>query len=288
MPFTENTKTYNITNIEKNIIIGSLLGDGSLALYGRSKNAYYREHGCTKQVPYRKWKAEKLKNLDFKLLTTCKNPQLRSPSNKIYTDLYNLFYKKREKILTPENILLLDHPIGLACLYMDDGSLVIDSSKMKNDSIYIFPRIYIYTLNFSKDENILLKNHISKTFNINTKLKERKDGKHFLLEINKRNDIIHFINTLSPFVEEIPCMHYKIRLKERFKNKRLELIDEGYKNINSWSENITENNYSKEEENFIIKSKQLGTTDKKIASLLGRSYWGIVDKIRRLKLENRI
>ncbi|MBV4416526.1 hypothetical protein [Clostridium tyrobutyricum] len=123
---------------------------------------------------------------------------------------------------------------------MDDGSLVIDSRKRKNGSIYIFPRIYIYTLNFSKDENILLN------------------------------------------------MHYKIRLKERFENKRLELIDEGYKNINSWSENIIENNYSKEEENFIIKSKQLGTTDKKIASLLGKSYWGIVDKIRRLKLENRI
>jgi hypothetical protein len=238
MPFTQNTKTYNMTNIERNIIIGSLLGDGSLALYGRSKNAYYREHGCTKQVPYRKWKAERLKNLDFKLLTTCKNPQLRSPSNKIYTELYNLFYKNREKIITPENIILLNHPIGLACLYMDDGSLVIDSSKRKNGSIYIFPRISIYTLNFSKYENSILQNYISKTFNVNTKLKERKDGKHFLLEINRRNDIVSFINTVSPFVEEIPCMHYKIRLKERFENKRLKLIDEGYKNINSWSENI--------------------------------------------------
>ena len=288
MPLTENIKTYNITNIERNIIIGSLLGDGSLALYGRSKNAYYREHGCTKQVPYRKWKAERLKNLDFKLLTTCKNPQLRSLSNKIYTELYNLFYKNREKIITPENIILLDHPIGLACLYMDDGSLVIDSSKRKTGSIYIFPRISIYTLNFSKYENIILQNHISKAFNVNTKLKERKDGKHFLLEINKRNDIVKFINTVSPFIKGIPCMHYKIKLKERFENKRLELTDKGYKNINSWSENITENNYSKDEENFIIKSKQLGTTDKKIASLLGRSYWGIVDKIRRLKLENKI
>ncbi|WP_152607432.1 hypothetical protein [Clostridium tyrobutyricum] len=97
-----------------------------------------------------------------------------------------------------------------------------------------------------------------------------------------------FINTVSPFIKEIPCMHYKISLKERFENKRLELTDKGYKNINSWSENIIENNYSKEEENFIIKSKQLATTDKKLASLLGRSYWGIVDKIRRLKLKNKI
>lgn len=277
-----------MTNIEKNIIIGSLLGDGSLALYGRSKNAYYREHGCTKQVPYRKWKAERLKNLDFKLLTTCKNPQLRSPSNKIYTELYNLFYKNREKIITPENIILLNHPIGLACLYMDDGSLVIDSSKRKNGSIYIFPRISIYTLNFSKYENIILQNHISKAFNVNTKLKERKDGKHFLLEINKRNDIVKFINTVSPFIEEVPCMHYKIKLKERFENKRLELTDKGYKNINSWSENITENNYSKDEENFIIKSKQIGNTDKEIAAILNRSYWGIVDKVRRLKVQNKI
>ena len=281
-------KTYNMTNIEKNIIIGSLLGDGSLALYGRSKNAYYREHGCTKQVPYRKWKAERLKNLDFKLLTTCKNPQLRSPSNKIYTELYNLFYKNREKIITPENIILLNHPIGLACLYMDDGSLVIDSSKRKNGSIYIFPRISIYTLNFSKDENIILQNHISKIFNINTKLKERKDGKHFLLEINKRNDIVKFINTVSPFIKGIPCMYYKIRLKERFENKQLELIDKGYKNINSWSENITENNYSKDEENFIIASKHAGTSDKQIAAILGRSYWGVVDKVRRLKIQNKI
>lgn len=157
MPFVENTKIYTMNRLERNIIIGSLFGDGSLALYGKSKNTYYREHGCTKQVPYRQWKANKLENLDFKILTSCKNPQLRSPSNKDYTNLYNSFYINREKTITKENLLLLDHPIGLACLYMDDGSLVIDSSRRKNSSIYIFARISIYTLNFSEDENVLLK-----------------------------------------------------------------------------------------------------------------------------------
>jgi len=68
------------------------------------------------------------------------------------------------------------------------------------------------TLNFSEDENILLKNHIKKTFNINMKLKKRKDGKNFLLGINKRDEIIKFINIVKPFVQEIPCMHYKIKL----------------------------------------------------------------------------
>lgn len=54
-----------MNNLERNIIVGSLLGDGSLALYGRSKNAYYREHSCNKQAPYRQWKADKLKKLNF-------------------------------------------------------------------------------------------------------------------------------------------------------------------------------------------------------------------------------
>ena len=49
-----------MNHIKKNILIGSLLGDGNLALYGRSVNAYYREHGSNKQNLYRKWKSKKL------------------------------------------------------------------------------------------------------------------------------------------------------------------------------------------------------------------------------------
>ncbi|MBL4938001.1 hypothetical protein JK636_20020 [Clostridium sp. YIM B02515] len=47
----------NLTQVEMNILLVSILGDGNLALYGRSKNAYYREHGCDKQVDYRMRKA---------------------------------------------------------------------------------------------------------------------------------------------------------------------------------------------------------------------------------------
>lgn len=38
--------------------------------------------------------------------------------------------------------------------------------------------------------NLNIKNHIEKTFNIDTKLKRRTDDKNFLLEINKRDEII--------------------------------------------------------------------------------------------------
>ena len=37
-------KDYAMSNIERNIIIGSLIGDGTLSIYGRSKNACYMEN----------------------------------------------------------------------------------------------------------------------------------------------------------------------------------------------------------------------------------------------------
>ena len=45
----------------------------------------------------------------------------------------------------------------------------------------------------------------------------------------------------------------------------MKLITKGYTNINKWTQNI-----------------------KEIASILGRSYWGLVDKVRRLKIQNKI
>ena len=276
-------KIYTVTEIEQNIIVGSLLGDGSLALYGRSKNAYYREHGCNAQIPYRLWKCEKLCKLDFSLNTTCKYAKLSSRSNIFFTKLYNKFYINGVKTITTDNIKLLTHPIGLACFYMDDGTLVIDSAKRKDKSIYIFPRISLYTLSFSKAENIIIKGHLENTFGIKTKLKYRKDGKRTILEINKKVDVINFINIVKPYVSEITCMKYKIDLERRFEEKRFSLKDLGYININSWTENMIDNSYSKEDELFILKSKENGISTKEIAETLNRPYWGVVDKLRRMQ-----
>ncbi|AWK50936.1 hypothetical protein DIC82_07850 [Clostridium beijerinckii] len=85
-------KIYNATEIEQNIIVGSLLGDVSLTIYGKSKNTYYREHGCDAQIPYRLWKCQKLSGLDFSLNTSFKYAKLSSHSNIFFTELYNKFY----------------------------------------------------------------------------------------------------------------------------------------------------------------------------------------------------
>lgn len=272
-----------VSEIELNVIVGSILGDGSLALYGISKNAYYREHGCNKQIPYRQWKANKLERLGFKLKTSCKFAKLSSPSNPLFTELYRDFYINRVKTITENNIKLLSHPIGLACFYMDDGTLVMDFCKRKINSIFIFPRISLYTLCFSEEENIIIKDYLKRKFVLNLKLKYRKDGKKTILEVNKREDIVYFIDLVYPYVNEVLCMKYKIQLEERFQNKKTELENKGYFYINSWDRKIISKPYSLDEEKIILTSLNQGLTYSEIAELLNRPYWGVVDKIRRMK-----
>lgn len=70
---------------------------GTLSKYGRSLNACYRENSGLKQIPYRKWKAKKLRNLDFK---SNSKGAIYSPSHPIYTELYEMFYHDGIKIIS--------------------------------------------------------------------------------------------------------------------------------------------------------------------------------------------
>lgn len=278
-------KNYKINNIEKNILIGSLIGDGTLSLYGRSKNACYRENTGPNQIQYRKWKAEKLKNLDLKIN---KYGAIYSPSHPIYTELYELFYPNDEKTLTEKSLNLLDHPIGLACLYMDDGSLIIDSFR-KNNKMYLFPRIYFYTQSFSFEENLLLKQHLKNTFNVHFNLKNWKDGKKSILEVSKRDELNSFIEIVKPYVEEIKCMRYKVDIKNKMKETKKRYITKfPNKEIILSSLNIRDNSYSLKEESKIIEMCKQGYPYTKIANTLNRTYYGIYDKVQRMKKEGKI
>lgn len=280
-----NYKNYKMTNIERNIIVGSLLGDGTLSIYGSSKNAHYRENTGREQKEYRQWKVQMLRNLDFK---TKKDGSIYSPSHPIYTELYNIFYSNNRKVISKEGLKLLDHPIGLACLFMDDGSLVINSYKSGNN-ITLYPQIFLYSQSFTKEENILLKDHIKEIFNIEFSLSRRKDGSNYILTINKRNEVYNFINIVKPYVEKIPSMKYKIdidnklieaknRYENKYKNKNIKLA-------NKYTRDLS---YSPYEENKIIEMYRQGYSCVDIAKYLNRPYHGLYDKVRRMKEEGKI
>lgn len=276
----KNIKPMDIGIIEQNIIVGSLLGDGSLALYGRSKNARYREHGTVEQLPYRAWKAAKLSKQGFRL---SERGQLTSTSHPYFTYLYQLFYSSGQKALTTDNLQLLNHLVGLACLYLDDGSLVIDSSRTKRQ-VLLFPRIYLYSLSYSCQENELLASHLHAHFGVTFKTKKHPDGSGCMLEINRRKDVVSFINLIKPYVLEIPALSYKIDLMQQLTLASQRYTARGY-TVTIAPLEIEDTYYTSDDVKTIIDMKNSQFSDQEIAAFTGRSYWGIVDKIRRLRQE---
>jgi ubiquinol-cytochrome c reductase cytochrome b subunit len=124
-----------LTKEEKDILVGSLLGDGCLRIIGRGTTPSFSVSHSEKQKNYVFWKYERLKRL-------VKTPPWREEriyhkdrsrktiswrfqtlSNKVFFELYNSFYKNGKKII-PKNLtsLLENSPLALAVWLMDDGN----------------------------------------------------------------------------------------------------------------------------------------------------------------------
>ncbi|HHV74878.1 MAG TPA: endonuclease [Thermoanaerobacterium sp.] len=277
--YIANIPNIHPNNYQLNIIVGSILGDGNLSYAPRSRNAYYREHFCQQQYEYRLWKCAQLQDLGFKIN---KNNVLKSISHPVFSDLYEKFYVNKHKTITYNNIKLLNEPVGIACLYMDDGSLVI--SKNNKPNITVNPIITLYTLNFSKEENMIMQEHIYKTFNVKFNLKKHPDGKKYILTIGKREEVFNFLDIVRPYASQIASMNYKWDIEKRIddkykKDKRINTRDFYNRKFLS---------YTDEDIDKIIDMKQNGYKNKDIANILNRSYWGIVWKLRDLKSKNMI
>lgn len=54
---------------------------------------------------------------------------------------------------------MLNHPIGLAYLFMDNESLVINNYK-KSNSVTLFPQILLYSQSFTLENNLMLMDFI--------------------------------------------------------------------------------------------------------------------------------
>lgn len=277
--YLDKIPDIELTEIEQNIIVGSLLGDGSLDPGPkRSLNAYYKENFGASQREYRSWKKHMLKRLDFKLY---RNNQLNSPSHPIYTRLRQQFYPHGVKTITEENLALLTHPIGLACLYLDDGSLVMKYGNRRSNKYYIYPEISLSTHSFTKGENQLLCDHIKNQFGIQFIFHQHPDGHGFHIRIGESQEIKRFLDLIKPYVSDIKCMAYKLDLTGQLTKKKLEL-EHKFPNAEVSFINMTDphRKYSKEEITLMHELHTKGLSLKEIASELNRSYWSVAHKFK--------
>ena len=122
--YMDNT-VGSLTQLQKSIIIGSLLGDGYLRIFPGRKNALLEINHSLKAKYYVDWKYSALESISGS------KPKIRKGNGKrmayrFYTKqlpeltvLLRAFYQNGKKII-PDDLIL--NPIILAEWFMDDGS----------------------------------------------------------------------------------------------------------------------------------------------------------------------
>ncbi|MBI3035430.1 hypothetical protein HYY71_03835 [Candidatus Woesearchaeota archaeon] len=154
---------YEIDSEAEQVLIGSLLGDGSLQFQKRSVNALFREQHSIKQKEYLLYKAKYLDCFDPKISESCvfdlrtnrfyAHALLWTKTHPILTTYFKLLYKDKKKCIKKE-ILQKVCPLALAIWYCDDGSFG-----------YINQNAKIATY-LSYEDNKLLTEFLKEKFNI--------------------------------------------------------------------------------------------------------------------------
>lgn len=185
----------SLTEVEREIIVGSLLGDGYMRIIPGRADAFLEINHSIKAKDYVDYKYNSLKRI-------CESAPVQRTTNdnrvayrfftkqhRDLTDLYNQFYKNKIKFI-PKDLDLT--PLTLAVWYMDDGSKCRDSD------------IYLNTQQFSVDDQKIL---LFKLRLLGISARLNKDKKYFRIRILKPS-IRTFMDLISQHV--IDAMRYKL------------------------------------------------------------------------------
>lgn len=197
-----------ISPVQRSLIIGSMLGDGTMRMGKGAVNANFKVEQGLIQKEYVFWKYNILKSLVFTepkisyRYDSLKNKYpkswwFRTIRHPLLTEIYNMFYTKDgyktgRKIIPPNIMDELD-ALGLAVWIMDDGSF----NRNKID---------ISTYSFLLSEINLLQQVLKQKFNIDMKYySDRDKGYRMYCTIKETQKLIEII---KPYI--IVEMMYKI------------------------------------------------------------------------------
>jgi len=218
--YSELKKT-NFSVFQKNILIGSILGDGHLEKRSHLKNALFREEHSVEQVEWLKWKYENLKPFTTsKMWNRDRGDKMLMPDGKggkkLYniqqvcsmatgthpylTELHGFFYKNGLKIV-PRSFLISIFNVDMFWVWVGD------------DGYYNANRDYVVlcTENFSYEDVLFLKHIIELIGIVNVSvIRHSKNNNSYRIYINNfsynRDICIKGLNILPK------CMHHKISL----------------------------------------------------------------------------
>jgi len=115
--------SYELTGIQKLVVIGDLFGDGGLFKTSQRCSSYYTAHAVGQEF-FIRWKASILGRLVSSVKNNKDNSSvtLNTWTSPYFGELYKIFYIDGEKQLRKQCISMLT-PLSLAVWFMGDGSL---------------------------------------------------------------------------------------------------------------------------------------------------------------------
>lgn len=207
MPQTSALKRYketlHLNDQQKSVLVGSLLGDGTLRTGKDSINANFKVEQGLRHEDYVWWEYAVFKEwvtTPPKLSFRCRDNGDRYPKSWWFrtirhpeiTTYRGIFYPKGRKVIPP-NIREMLNPMVLAVLVMDDGSF--NQNKLDIST-------YAFELNGIK----LLREALKEKFSVNSNFYRDRDKGYRMYFPVKETKIV--AETIRPFV--IPSMTYKL------------------------------------------------------------------------------
>jgi len=189
----------SLTFLQKQLIYGSLLGDGSIAKGKDDKNCRFSETHSAKQKKYLLFKYKKLQPYSGKFIEYPGRYGLEvkfsTKAHPIFNSFRKMFYAEDgRKIIKFPTLKQITHPLALAIWYGDDGSNDVWDCRLA-------------TAKYSIEEIKHLIKWLKITFKIESFL--HKHGKYWYMSIRK--DKPKFIRLIKPYLPKV--MHYKLVLR---------------------------------------------------------------------------
>ena len=199
----ELKKTLTLNDIQRSILVGTLLGDGHLETQDKGKTYRLKLEHQLAQRDYLQWIYDQFKEwvpggirsrikkngYEYVLFDTYSHGAFRFYAQQFYS------HGKKE---IPKLIEKLLDPIVLAIWFMDDGSWKSDKHKT----------FIIHTLGYSKKDLESVQEVLKKKFGLETSLHAQK-GKYWRLYI-KSESAEKFRNLIEPYTSQIPSMQNKM------------------------------------------------------------------------------
>jgi DNA-binding transcriptional regulator WhiA len=197
--FARIKDSFKLSEKQKNVLLGTLLGDGSLKRRGN----FYRLHikHSYKQISLVRYKREvfsnitnmptrvffqRVKDKDYKF---CEFVTLTHPE---FSEYRKLFYKDKKKVISQKLKQLLKSPLSLAMWFMDDGCAE-------------YAGVSFNTQCFSLKEVGFLSYILKENFGLDSTIRKNKNG--WIIYIPK-NNLNKFTNTIKKYL--LPDFLYKL------------------------------------------------------------------------------